>query len=177
MDYGLEAAVEAENRFSAQGRLYRHYEVTPELIWHYSPRYDFSLGYEESGTYHHEDLEQGHQGYLTTTLKLDVKEWRFGSRQRLQAGTDNGATVWIFRQKNRVAYAGVFLPFDLVPFLADEWFCDLQGGGITENRVQLGLSRALNEKSKIELYGMWVDQWMPHHSSTPVFGLNFTLNF
>ena len=161
-DYGLEFVMETEQRFSNGNPVYQRYELTPQLIWHHSPRYDFSLGYEENRQWM-EDGEDvgGHEGFATVTLKFPLKQWLVTSRQRFQGGIDDeDESNVIFRQQTRLSYELPRLPFRLRPFIQDEWFLDLiHGSGITENRVQLGLSYEINRSWRAELYGMRVDQW------------------
>ncbi len=181
-DYGLEFMLETEQRFSTGAQVYQRYELMPQLIWHYSPRYDFSLGYEENRQWM-EDGEDiaGHEGFATVTLKFPLKQWLLTSRQRLQGGiNDEDKSMVIFRQQTRLSYELPRLPFRLKPFLQDEWFVDLiDGNGVTENRIQLGLSYEINRAWRAEIYGMRVDQWdmMGVHSTTPVVGLNLNLAF
>lgn len=181
-DYGLEFKMEAEQRFSTGDQVYQRYELTPEVIWHYSPRYDFSVGYEENRQWDGQGKDMaGHEGFFTGTIKLKIKEWEFSSRQRFQFGWDDeDNSSGIFRQKTQVIYNGPGFPFRLKPFLSDEWFADLvEGRGVVENRVQLGLRYEINRAAAVELYGMMQEQWddMGEGFTTPVVGINVNFVF
>jgi hypothetical protein len=181
-DYGLEFMLESEQRFSTGAQVYQRYELTPQLIWHYSPRYDFSLGYEENRQWSDEGEDVGgHEGFASMTLKFPFKQWLLTTRQRLQGGiNDEDAEAVFFRQQTRLSYELPRLPFRLRPFIQDEWYLDLiNNGGITENRIQLGISYEINRAWRAELYGMRVDQWdmTGTHSITPVVGINLNLTF
>jgi hypothetical protein len=181
-DYGLEFMLETEQRFSSGDQIYQRYELTPQLIWHYSPRYDFSLGYEENREWMEDGMDVGgHEGFASVTLRFPFKQWLLTSRQRLQGGlNDEDEQMMAFRQQTRLSYELPRLPFRLLPYIQDEWFVDLiDGTGITENRVQIGLSYEINRAWKAELYGMALDEWDMHgmHTMTPVVGLNLNLAF
>jgi hypothetical protein len=181
-DYGLEGTVEVEQRFASGPNVYQRYEITPQLIWHFSPRYDFSVGYEENREWdeaHHD--QGGHEAFASTTIKLPLKQWLFTSRQRVQGGfMDGGESSLVFRQQTRLSYEIPRLPFRLKPFVQDEWFFDLiNGGGLQENRAMIGLRYTFNKAWGAELYGMRLDQWTPsgQRTTTPVLGLNLNASF
>ena len=178
-DYGLEFKMEAEQRFSTGEQVYRRYELTPQVIWHYSPRYDFSVGFEENRQWNDQgDDTAGHEGFFSGSIKAKLKQWEFSSRQRFQFGWDDEEnTAGIFRQRTELIYNDERFPFKLKPFLSDEWFLDLlEGQGIVENRLQLGLRYEINRSASLELYGMMQNEWSgAEEGTTPVLGLN--LNF
>lgn len=181
-DYGLEAMVEVEQRFSSEASLYKRYEITPQILWHYSPRYDFSLGYEENRQWNEADHDQaGHEGFVSTTFRLPLQQWLLTSRQRVQGGfMDDGDPTLVFRQQTRLSHDIPWLPFRLRPFVQDEWFFDLiHGGGLQENRAMVGLRYTINKTWGAELYGMRLDEWTPSGqlTTTPVLGLNLNLTF
>lgn len=181
-DYGLEFMLEHEQRFSTGDQIYQRYELSPQVIWHYSPRYDFSLGYEENRQWMEEGEDiAGHEGFGSVTLRFPFKQWLLTSRQRLQGGFDDeDENMLVFRQQTRLSYELPRLPFRLKPFAQDEWYVDLiNGSGITENRMQVGISYEINRAWRAELFGMRVDQWdmMGMHSVTPVVGINLNLAF
>jgi hypothetical protein len=182
LDYGLELAIETEQRFSSGERFYDRYEITPQLIWHYSPRYDFSIGYEENRQWTANHTETaGHEAFATVTLKYQMRDWLLTSRQRIQYGVDNDEeTSGVFRQRTQLSYELPRLPWRLKPFLADEWFYDIENGNdITENRLQLGVSYQINRAWRIEVYGMRLDQWNDEGNltTTPVTGINVNVSF
>jgi hypothetical protein len=182
LDYGVELALETEQRLSSGKRIYERYEVTPQVIWHHSPRYDFSLGYEENRTWDGENDEMaGHEAFASVTFKYAVRDWLLTSRQRVQYGVDDeDETAGMFRQRTQLSYEIPRLPFRLKPFIADEWFYDVENGnGFMENRFQAGLSYQINRAWRIEVYGMRLDQWDDTGKLTtaPVAGINVSVSF
>ena len=100
------------------------------------------------------------------------------SRQQFQFGTGDQAYANVFRYQVMLQYRG-FLGKRLQPFIANEYFLNFSGGGITENRASIGASYELNRATSIDLYLMRVDTWMPNQGNIfmPVIGLNFNLRF
>jgi len=180
LDYALEARVMLENRLSEKDPLWSRYETTPELVWHYSPRYDFSIGYMNTGLWMGDDtFMDGHEAVVSTTVKIPVKDLMVTSRQRFQAGTMSEETTAVFRQQTRLLYTGSWVPLHLKPFLADEWFCDLTGRGITQNRLMAGLMYEINRAWSVSVWGMRLDQWNERDEleTAPVVGLDLMLSF
>jgi hypothetical protein len=177
-DYGLEFMLETEQRLSSEASLYHRYEITPQVIWHYSPRYDFSLGYEENREWNAGTHDLGaHEAFGSVTIRLPLKAWLITTRERWQGGADDrGTSSLVFRQQTRVSYEKLRLR----PYVQNEWFWDsLHGGGLMENRAQAGISYRWNRAWQTELYAMRLDQWMADgvHLLTPVVGLNLNLTF
>lgn len=188
LDYGLEAMLETTQRFSSEDRLYRRLELMPQLIWHYSPRYDFGAGYERDWIWDHHGMEtENDEGYVFASVLLALKSLKINAQERYQFGEDGreqGGTVWVnmFRQKTALEYDSAHWPLHLKPFADNEFFLDLDDGEITENRARAGLRYPLNEHMNVELYGMRLDEWTTHegrslHEATPVAGLNLNLTF
>lgn len=184
LDYGLEAMVESEQWFSDGKPTFEHYELMPQLIWHYSPRYDFTIGFERDETYSVDDMGdrsivRDNLGWTAVTVKVPLKEWFVSSRQEFEAGTSDTGDVYIWRQLVRVEYQKQFLPFKLMPFVENEYFLDLQKVEMMENRFVVGLSYPVNKVVNVELFGMRDDQWQPDGNSvvSPVVGLNVKVAF
>lgn len=185
LDYGLEAKIENEQWFSAESPHYKHVEVLPQLVWRYSPRYDFAIGYEYSWTQSDNDMiTEGNSGFIDTTIKLPLQRFNLSSRQRFQFGTESSEMgdsqfIALYRPKTILQYDMPWLPVPLMPFLADEVIFDMYNGRLMENRVQVGVAYRFNSSYMIELYGMRVDQWnvTGQHSSYPVAGVNLSMQF
>lgn len=184
LDYGLEAAVESEEWFTDDRPTFLHYELMPQLIWHYSPRYDFAIGYERDETYQEADdgstsIDRANQGWTAMTIKLPLQDWYFSSRQMFEAGTSDTGDIYLFRHTVRVEYRREFLPLRITPFVTNEYFLNLSKGEIEENRLTAGLNYPFNKAVSVELFGMRDDQWMPDGNSmvSPVVGLNVKVAF
>jgi hypothetical protein len=185
LDYGLEAMVEAEEWFSDQRPTFQQYQLMPQLVWHYSPRYDFTIGYERDEIYSvdaegNRTINRVNMAMLAATVKFPLRDWNISSKQLFEAGSsDEEDEIYMFRHLVRVDYTRPFLPFHITPFVSNEYFLDLAKGDITENRFTLGLGYAVNKAVNVELYGMRDDTWMPDGNSivSPVVGLNVKVSF
>ena len=180
LDYGLEAAVSVENRLTEKDPTWQQIQLEPMMIWHYSPRYDFSLGYMWTNTQMDDGTAMiGHESVASGTVKLPLKEWMISSRQRFQFGTMEDETTGVFRQLTRVEYDASWMPFRLKPFIADEWFYDLMNGFVPENRLYGGLSYKWNRMMMTEVYCMKQDLWDADdmNANGLVFGLTAKMSF
>ncbi|MFH1066562.1 MAG: DUF2490 domain-containing protein [bacterium] len=180
LDYSLEANVEWENHWSEKKPAWRQSQVEPSLTWHYSPRYDFGVGYMWTEDWPEQNMNDSmHEGLFFGTIKADLKNWMLTSRQRFQFGEMDDETTGMFRQKTRAEYRAEWLPFRIRPFATDEWFLDLMDGYVSENRFYGGLSYAINRAWMVEIYGMRLDLWglNGEHRSGPVFGMEVKLSF
>lgn len=180
LDYGLAAVLETEQRFgTAHGQAFRRSEVTPQLVWHYSPRYDFGIGYQRMDEW---DMDGMHssadEGLFFATVLVPLREWRLSSRQRFQFGIEEGETTGAFRHRVQLAYEGERLPFRLMPFIANEWYFNLLDGEFTENRFWGGLRYRIHRTTEIEIFGMRVDNLTQSNTSAvPVVGVALNLKF
>lgn len=185
LDYGLEAMIESEQWFQDTRPEFLHYEIMPQLIWHYSPRYDFAIGYERDETYGidemgNDTIDRANQGWASMTVKVPLKDWYVTSRQQFQGGVgDSAGEIYTFRHLVRAEYRRPFLPLNITPFVSNEYFLDLRRGDITENRFTVGLSYPFNKAVSVELFGMRDDTWMPDGNSmvSPVAGLSVKVAF
>lgn len=179
-DYGLEAILEAEQRYgTGHGQTFRRNELIPQLVWHYSPRYDFGVGYDHMDEWSMDGWHSSaDEGLLFATVLVPLREWRLSSRQRFQFGIEEGETTGVFRHRVQVAYEGERLPFHLMPFVANEWFFDLIGGQFIENRFWGGLRYRIHRTTEIEIFGMRVDNLTKSNTSAvPVVGVALNLKF
>ncbi|PAW78575.1 MAG: hypothetical protein B9S32_06535 [Verrucomicrobia bacterium Tous-C9LFEB] len=185
LDYGLEVMVESEQWFQDTKPTFLHYEIMPQLIWHYSPRYDFAIGYERDETYGvdemgNDTIDRANQGWASMTVKIPLKDWYFSSRQQFQGGIgDSEGEIYTFRHLVRAEYRKPFLPLKITPFVSNEYFLNLREGDIAENRFTVGLLYPFNKAVSVELFGMRDDTWMPDGNSmvSPVVGMNVKVSF
>ena len=180
LDYGLELSLESEERISTgKGEAFRNEQVTPSLIWHYSPRYDFQIGYEGEMDWDAEGkLEVGHRGLAVATVKVPFGKWNLSSRQRFDAGVMEEKTVSDFRHMLRLE--SELFSKRWVPFISDEWFLDLVGARLAENRAQIGVLYRWNRAWESELYGMRRDLWEKESENSSygmILGVNLRIKF
>ena len=160
LDYNLTAILEAENRLSFQSPSWRYSEIVPQLMWRYSPRYDFATGLEWSASRVPGMTEiTGYQPFLEARIKWQRGRWDISSRQRFQTGGDTEGFVAMFRQLSRAQYRLQGFGDRLSLYAADEWFLNLLQGQIQENRAELGTSYAFNSRMTVEVYGMLQNLW------------------
>ena len=180
LDYSLTAILEAENRIALQSPSWRYTEIVPQLMWRYSPRYDFATGLEWSASTVPGMSEIiGYQPFLETRIKWQRGRWDISSRQRFQTGADTEGFVAMFRQLSRIQYRLQGFGDRLSLYAADEWFLNLLQGQIQENRAELGASYALNSHMNLEFYGMLQNLWNANGVSgaIPVLGCKAILSF
>lgn len=185
LDYGLLFELESEQRLQTEGaETFSRVEATPQLVWNYSPRYDFGAGYEFAHMWEGEGMEiDEHSGLFFFTLKASLADFLATSRQRFQFGVEGseGETedVAVFRHRLRVDWGTGRLPFRIKPFASNEWFFDLAGGRFSENRLMAGMMYEVNEAVALEAFGMRLDEWNEHgaHTASPAAGLAVNLEF
>jgi hypothetical protein len=154
LDYGLVAMLEAENRTLSSSPYWVYNELVPQLLWRYSPRYDFTSGMEFSSWRYPGSQLIGYQPFVDTRIKWNGGRWNFSSRQRFQTGSEGGVYVAMFRQLSRLQYQLPGFSNRLSLYAADEWFLGLVNGQLPENRAFFGSSYALNSAVNLELYGV-----------------------
>jgi hypothetical protein len=178
LDYGLEAKVEVMNRLENRASPWLAVEVDPELVWHYSPRYDFSLGYEHTEM-NTSPYITSDTAFFTGTIKVPVQRWIFTSRQRVELGVQNSESAEVFRQENKLMYRTPWFSEKLGVFVMDEWFFDFEQNQISQNRAAIGISYEINKAWAVEAYAMRLDEWdmVGRNSNNPVLGISTNLNF
>jgi len=154
LDYGLVAMLEAENRTLSSSPYWVYNEIVPQLLWRYSPRYDFTSGMEFSSWRYPGSQLIGYQPFVDTRIKWNGGRWNFSSRQRFQTGIQGEAFMAMFRQLSRLQYQLPGFASRLSLYAADEWFLNLLTGQLVENRAFLGSSYMLNSAVNMELYAV-----------------------
>lgn len=181
LDYSLELMFESENWFADTEPTVRETMLSPLLIWRYSPRYDFSIGYMWRNMNEKEGSASLHQGVFGVMIKVPIKEFLITSRQRVEYGVDgNDETVGRFRQRWRINYSSPsFFNNKLRPFIADEWFYNLEESFFAQNRLYGGIAYEIAPNLMIELYGMRQDIWSADGTNVngPVVGMNIMTIF
>lgn len=185
LEYGLLFELETEQRLRTEGpETLSRIEATPQLVWRYSPRYDFGAGYEFAQMWEDGGMEvREHTGLFFFTAKLLVRDFLITSRQRFQFGVEadeeETEEVAVFRHRLRVDWDTERLPFRLKPFFSNEWFLDLRDGEVRENRLTAGLMYQANAVLALELFGMRLDEWNQEGEgrASPVAGIAANLEF
>jgi hypothetical protein len=154
LDYNLSAMLEAENRILSSSPYWVYNEIVPQLLWRYSPRYDFTGGVEFSSWRYPGSQQIGYQPFVDTRIKWNGGRWSFSSRQRFQTGSEGGTYMGEFRQLSRLQYQLPGFSNRLSLYAADEWFLDLLTGQFPENRAFFGSAYALNTAVNLELFGV-----------------------
>jgi len=154
LEYNLSAMLEAENRILSFSPYWVYNEVVPQLLWRYSPRYDFTAGMEFSSWRYPGSQMIGYQPFVDTRIKWSGGRWSFSSRQRFQTGSMGGSYVAMFRQLSRFQYQIPGFSNRLSLYAADEWFFYFVTGGLTENRAFAGGAYQLNSSINLELYAV-----------------------
>jgi hypothetical protein len=154
LEYNLSAMIEAENRILSSSPYWVYNEVDPQILWRYSPRYDFTGGMEFSSWRYPGSQMMGYQPFVDTRIKWNGGRWSFSSRQRFQTGSEGRVYVAMFRQLSRLQYQLSGFSNRLSLYAADEWFLDLVTGQLPENRAFFGSSYALNAAVNLEFYGV-----------------------
>ncbi len=179
LDYGLEVGLESQEWLSSsdQSPVLRHWEISPTVTWHYSPRYDFFLGYERETEWTTErqtiNTDLAVSGF---TVLLPLGKWDLRSQQRFETGANDEKTVADFRHLTRVVYHGFSDRW--APYVSNEWFFNLMEGDVTQNRFLVGIEYHLTKSLTAEFYGMRRDEWEADNlSTTPIFGINLNWNF
>jgi len=182
LPYALEADLDVEQRFSAEGRAWIHSEVTPQLFWNYSPTWKFGLGYQNRIQWFddggHVTQTTANEAVLTALARIPLADWHLSSRQRVQLGEKDGELSAFFRHQVRLEWRGNF-PLRLVPFVADEWFLNMTNGEVFQNRLMAGIGYQINPAVRAEVFGMRFDRWndLGEHSVTPVLGVKLEASF
>jgi len=154
-DYGLEAMVATESRWAAEGRSLRSLEVMPELIWHYSPHWDFGVGFQKMQNWTADGEEMSQEiFYGSTTFKLPLgKLYSLSNKTLLGKGTISmGHDLTILRNSTRLTYKRWMR---VTPYIQKDFYWDLEPTfGVTEDLWSVGASLMLNRATSFDIYGM-----------------------
>lgn len=184
----LDVGLRWEGRWEEDISTFSYYEVEPMLIWRYSPRWDFGVGYERDERLKPmEDVE--HVPNVSAMLKIPrqpwrlipIFDWRFTNRFRMDfMVSENNAQDWAPVYRNRTDWEARWRwgSKELVPFVFDEWFVDLNQREFTENRAGLGIGVPIVPHWMARLYWMRHDEkvqgvWTWH----PVVGVQIDTQF
>jgi hypothetical protein len=171
LDYGLELGMRSELRFERNISEMAYYETEAMLTWHYSPRWDFAMGYERDEKIA-PDEEVAHVPSLAATLKIPrppfklipILDWSFASRLRTDFMVpEEDRAKWEAVLRNRTGFDAEWRwgSKQIKPFLFDEWFFGTRRGEIVQNRFGLGVGIPLVAHWDLNVSWMRVDRKTP----------------
>jgi hypothetical protein len=179
-DYGLELGLRFEGRMEEDFSSFNYYEIEPMVNWRYSPRWDFTVGYERDERF--EPMEEvSHVPNVAATMKLPLNRYFLSNRFRMDymiPEESEESEQTIYRNRTQFQMDWKWGSKMLVPFIFDEWFLNLNETEITENRAGIGIGIPIVPHWTAQLYWMRLDEkvgqeWEWH----PVIGAQLQLVF
>ncbi len=179
LGYGLDMVVRYEQRFEQDISEYAYYELEPMVYWRYSPRWDIAVSYERD-----ERLEPENKvndlAAATAVLKVPLKDWYLTNQFRTEWMVPESEEEWrtIYRNRTGVATTWKVGSKEIVPYLSEEFFYNIQDGIFTENRLQAGIGVPIVPHWMASIYFMRLDErtaegWEWH----PVVGIEVLARF
>lgn len=185
---GLDVGLRWEGRWEEDISQFAYHETEAMLTWRHSPRWDFTLGYERDERLKPME-EVDHVPNIGAVLRIPrqpwkiipVLDWRASNRFRVDfMVTEDESRDWTPVYRNRTDWEARWRwgSKELVPFIFDEWFVDLDRREFTRNRVGMGLGVPIVPHWLARLYWMRVDEkvnetWEWH----PVVGFQILTQF
>lgn len=186
LDYGLDASLRFEPRLDEDFSRFYYYELEPMLNWRYSPRWDFSLSYErdeflEPRTEDEPETDIDNLAALATTLKIPLDDWFVSNQFRFEwVVPQTGDREWSTNYRNRTEVRATWQwgSKELVPYLFEEWFYNIQEGEFIQNRAGVGIGVPIVPHWMAKVYFMRFDErtmngWEWH----PVLGIQVDTQF
>jgi len=185
---GFDAGLRWEGRWEDDISKFAYYELEPMLTWRYSPRWDFALGYERDERIKPAE-EITHVPNIAATFRIHsqpwklipVLDWRLSNRSRMEfmVPEDSGRD-WQPIYRNRTDWDARWRwgSRELIPFVFEEWFFNMDGGDFAQNRFGVGIGMPIVPHWVARVYWMRLDekvgnQWEWH----PVFGFQIQAQF
>ncbi|MBI4028322.1 MAG: DUF2490 domain-containing protein [Verrucomicrobia bacterium] len=185
---GLDAGLRIEGRWENDFTEFAYLEVEPMLTWRHSPRWDFTMGYERDERI--EPMEESaNVPNLAATLRLPrqpwklipVLDWRLSNRFRVDFMVPESAEMdWqpVYRNRTDCEARWRWGAKELIPFIFDEWFFNLDKGDFVQNRVGIGIGIPIVPHWLARIYWMRLDErvgdrWEWH----PVVGVQIQTQF
>ncbi len=185
---GLDLGLRWEGHWEEDLSQFAYHEVEPMLLWRWSPRWDFGVGYERDERWV-PMAEVNHVPNVSATFRLPRQPWkllpaldgRLANRSRLDfLLPEDAAREWrpIFRNRTEWETRWRWGGNELVPFLFEEWLFDLRAGAFVQNRLGVGLGIPLLPHWLARIYAMRLDEkiagvWKWH----PVVGVQIQTQF
>lgn len=116
--------------------------------------------------------------HLNTTLKLDVCDFNFSTRNRFEyRDKENAGPIWRYRNKFTMKLPK-FTQLEIQPYITDEIFVDFEEGKLNCNRLSGGISLELWKNLSGEIFYVWQssesgDDWIDYN----VLGTKLKLSF
>lgn len=177
IQYSLQPSLRLEMRFEDDLSEFAYYEIEPMILWRYSPRWDFAVGYERDQRL--EPMEEiDHAPNINAWLKIPMKEWTVIHRFRLEwvlpESNENDRVV--FRNRTEWHKRWTWGHKDISTYIFEEWFLNTNEGEISENRAGIGFSYPINPHWSLQAYFMRMDQFTINEWN-PVLGLQLQTSF
>lgn len=185
---GLDLGLRWEGHWEEDLSRFAYHEVEPMLLWRWSPRWDFGVGYERDERWV-PMAEVTHVPNVAATFRLPRQpwkllpalDWRLTNRSRLDfLLPEDAAREWrpVFRNRTEWETRWRWGSKELVPFLFEEWLLDLRAGAFAQNRLGVGLGIPLLPHWLARIYAMRLDEkiagvWEWH----PVVGVQVQTQF
>lgn len=185
---GFDAGLRLETRLEDDISQFSYYEVEPMVTWRYSPRWDFTMAYERDERLRPKE-EVIHDPNLSAVLRIPrqpyrlfpVLDWRFSNRFRMDFMVpENEMQDWQLVYRNRTDWEARWRwgSKELVPFVFEEWFYNLDQGDLVENRLGIGLGVPIASHWMARIYFMRDDIKIDGHWEWhPVLGLQIQTQF
>ncbi len=177
----LKAAIEEEFRWgnNADEFFYHHYDAG--MVYVMNEHWNLGGGYRQIYELSKGKFKKENEAYLTATLSLEEKGFKFDSRNRLEyRHFDYKTDSWRYRNKFTLYLPWKFTKLQVRPYLADEILAGFGAGknALNQNRLSAGLSVNLTKSFKGEIYYMRLStkstgRW----SNTNVLGTKFRIVF
>lgn len=182
LGYGVDAVLRAEQRWEEDiGRL-GYFELEPMVNWRYSPRWDFTLGYERDERLSpEEEREIDNMAAAAVTLKVPLRDWNIRNRFRFESVVPESDEMnWseVYRNRTEINTIWRWGSRELVPYLAEEVFVHIQNGELTQSRMEAGVGIPIVPHWMARVYFMRFDEktaegWQWH----PVLGVQVEAQF
>jgi hypothetical protein len=185
---GFDVGMRWEGRWEEDVSRFAYYEVEPMLVWRYSPRWDFGIGYERDERIAPAE-EIDHVPNISATLRIPRQpfriiptlDWRASNRSRMDFMVPEEDDMdWrpVYRNRTDLEARWKWGSKELVPFLFEEWFVDVDHGGFSQNRFGVGIGVPIVPHWMARAYWMRLDEkiqgaWEWH----PVVGVQIEAQF
>lgn len=171
----LVAGFRSQLRFERDMTYVSYYEVEPSLMFRYSPRYDFFVGYERDARFRPQD-EAANIPNFGAIVNLPIKKLEITNRSRIdfilneKAGAEDDIG---FKNLFNIRHPWSIGSKELFPFAFDEFLLSTRMGEVAENKVGMGIEVPIAPHWGAQVYWMRQDLWSDNGESEwhPVLGV------
>jgi hypothetical protein len=118
--------------------------------------------------------------YLTAKVKADLAGFKVSNRSQFEyRDRIRQKDKWLYRNKTVLKTPFKFTKLDVSPYMAQEFYVDLQRGDVRRNRIWGGIGFTIYKALKGDIYYLWqVDKQSNRHwEPTNIFGTKLKLAF